>query len=74
VTLLVPRGCGKTTRCSDRRPRATRGEIAPGRPELVYSGARRSIFPSDKAPIGIVVFQSYPSGRHMNVFDNVAFR
>src|SRR5207253_1206637 len=73
VTLLGPRGCGKTTtlRMAAGLEVPDEGDIFFGdRPVVMTS--RRLCLPPDKRNVGMV-FQSYAIWPHMTVAENVAF-
>jgi iron(III) transport system ATP-binding protein len=73
TTFLGPSGCGKTTtlRCIAGLEKPDKGEIRIGG-SLVTSIASGVFVPPEKRAIGMV-FQSYATWPHMNVYKNVAF-
>ena len=67
LTLLGPRGCGKTTTL-----RIIGGFITPTSGEVLFDGVRMNDIPPHLRQVN-TVFQRYALFPHLNVFENVAF-
>ena len=67
LTLLGPRGCGKTTTL-----RIIGGFLSPTSGDVLFDGVRMNDVPPYQRAVN-TVFQRYALFPHLNVFENVAF-